>query len=58
MYPFSLKRIIRQEKVPGFGHNKFVKRGPTLSGVGGYRRHHLSHEHSHEEYSANKSQHC
>ena len=29
----------------GTGHNKFVWIGPTLSGVGGYQRHHLSREH-------------
>ena len=53
--------------IKGTGHNKFVRRGPTLSGVGGYRTHYLSHEHysqnfidikKYKKYSASKSQHC
>ena len=38
----------------GTGRNKFVQRGPTLSGVvgggGGYQRHHLSHEHYQQNF--------
>ena len=53
----------------GTGHNKFVRGGPTLSGVGGYQRHHPSCEHYRQnffgfqiwltqKYLASKSQHC
>ena len=50
--------------------NKFNRRGPTLSGVGSYRRHHLSHEHYQQtvllaikfelthKYSSSKYQNC
>ena len=41
--------LIPRKVNQGTSHYKFVRRGPTLSGVGGYQpgygRHHLSHEH-------------
>ena len=48
----SNAKVFREPVITG--RNRFVRRGPTLSGVGGggggevggcYRRHYLSHEH-------------
>ena len=36
------------------GHNKFIRNGPTLSGVGGYRGHHPSHKQYRQNFIAFK----
>ena len=47
------KRTINVNRLLGTGQNKFVRRGPTFSGVGGwggYRRHQLSYEHYRQHF--------
>ena len=44
LWKAGTKRVTLIYASKGTGHDKFVRRGSTLSGVGDYRRHHLSHE--------------